>query len=192
MDIIFRGQHVTLTDEFRTQAETHLQKLERHLKTADHAIVDVRREAKGDDGRYVVQVTISANGTFLRAEERNKQLLTAIESASAVLDRQAKRYKERKLMRSGRRVAKEERIPNNSKSDESIEPRLPDDAEIIEGRVVRMKRFPLKPMGEAEAIDQMELLGHDFFLFRDADRDEVALLYRREDGDYGMILQENA
>ncbi|MEK7248540.1 MAG: sigma 54 modulation/S30EA ribosomal C-terminal domain-containing protein, partial [Chloroflexota bacterium] len=60
------------------------------------------------------------------------------------------------------------------------------------GRVVRLKRFNLKPMTEAEAIEQMEALGHNFFLFRDADRDEIALLYRRQDGEYGMILQEDA
>lgn len=191
MDIIFRGQHLTLTDEFRTQATAQLQKLGRHLKLADHAIVDVRREAKGDEGRYVVQVTVSANGTFLRAEERNHQLLAAIEAASGILDRQAKRFKERKLLRSERRVDKDHRFPLDGAEPEET-PRLPADAEIIEGRVVRLKRFPLKPMGEAEAIEQMELLGHDFFLFRDEDRNEVALLYRREDGDYGMILQENA
>lgn len=191
MDIIFRGQHLTLTDEFRAQATSHLQKLERHLKQADHAIIDVRREAKGDDGRYVVQVTVSANGAFLRAEERHHQLLTAVEAASSVLDRQAKRFKERKVLRSERRVDKDHRFPLDGAEPEE-EPRLPTDAEVIEGRVVRVKVFPLKPMGEAEAIEQMELLGHDFFLFRDEDRNEVALLYRRDDGDYGMILQENA
>src|SRR5580765_907557 len=156
MDIIFRGQHLTLTDEFRTQATSHLQKLGRHLKLADHAIVDVRREAKGNEGRYVVQVTVSANGTFLRAEERNHQLLTAIESASSVLDRQAKRFKERKLLRSERRVDKDYRFPPDGPEPER-EPRLPADAEIIDGRVVRLKRFPLKPMDEGEAIEQMEL-----------------------------------
>jgi putative sigma-54 modulation protein len=191
MDIIFRGQHVTLTDEFREQATTHLQKLQRHLKLADHAVVDVRREAKGDDGRYIVQVTVSANGTFLRAEERNRQLITAIDAASAALDRQAKRFKERKVLRSERRVDKDHRFPADG-AEPQPEPRLPADAEVIEGRVVRVKRFELKPMGEAEAIEQMELLGHDFFLFHDEDRNEVALLYRREDGDYGMILRDDA
>ena len=58
------------------------------------------------------------------------------------------------------------------------------------GRVVRIKRFPMKPMTEAEAIDQMELLGHNFFLFQDADKDTLALLYRRQDGGYAMILPE--
>lgn len=189
MDITFRGQHLTISDDFRTQATAHLQKLERHLPMADHAIVDVRREAKGDDGPFVVQVTVSANGRFLRAEERNFNLMTAIEAATGALDRQAKRFKERKVLRSERRVDKEHRVPPKAPDGESDEP-WPPVGELIDGRVVRVKRFDMKPMTEAEAIDQMEMLGHVFFLFRDADRDQMALIYRRRDGDYGMILQE--
>ncbi len=186
MEIIFRGQHLTIGDEFRKHAGEHLNKLTRFLPLADHAIVDVRREAKGDEGRYVVQVTVSANGTFLRAEERNFELAAAIDAASAVLARQAQRWKEKKLLRSERRVSKDELQP---KSDAAGQP-LPPDVEIVMGRVVRMKRFPMKPMNEAEALEQMELLGHDFFLFQDADKETLAVLYRRDEGDYGMILPE--
>jgi putative sigma-54 modulation protein len=67
---------------------------------------------------------------------------------------------------------------------------LPAGTEIIGGRVVRLKTFPMKPMTEAEAIEQLEMLGHNFYLFHDADRDEMVLLYRRQDGDYGMIMRE--
>lgn len=188
MDIIFRGQHLTIDDAFRAHATEHLGKITRHLPMADHAIVDVRREAKGDEGRYVVQLTVSANGTFLRAEERNYDLTAAIDASVATLDNQAKRFKERKVLRSSRRIDKTQ-LP-----EETVEegPSLPPGAELVEGRVVRLKRFQMKPMTEAEAIEQMEALGHNFFLFRDGDRDELALLYRRQDGDYGLILQDNA
>lgn len=186
MDIIFRGQHLTINDSFRAHAAEHLNKIARHLPMADHAIVDVRREAKGDEGRYVVQVTVSANGSFLRAEERNYDLIAAVDATVATLDNQAKRFKERKVLRSSRRIDKHQ-LPEESVEKE---PELPPDAELVEGRVVRLKRFALKPMTEAEAIEQMEALGHNFFLFRDADRDEIALLYRRQDGHYGLILQE--
>lgn len=186
MDIIFRGQHITITDSFRQHAAEHLDKVAKHLPMADHAIIDVRREARGDEGRYVVQVTVSANGTFLRAEERNYDLTAAVDQSIATLDGQAKRFKERKVLRSGRRIDK--RAAGDGATDE--EPALPPGAEVIGDRVVRLKRFALKPMTEAEAIDQMEMLGHSFFLFQDADRDEVAVLYRRQDGQYGLILQE--
>jgi ribosomal subunit interface protein len=187
MDIIFRGQHIEIPGQFKTYANDHLAKISRYLPSADHAIVDVRREARGDEGRYVVQVTVSANGSYLRAEERNFDLTAAIDSCTNVLSRQVKRFKETKLFRSERRVSKEERLPN---AGEGEEPVLPPDAELIEGRVVRKKQFSMKPMTEAEAIEQMELLGHNFFLFQDTDKDTLALLYRRQDGDYGMILPE--
>jgi putative sigma-54 modulation protein len=188
MEIIFRGQHLTLSDSFRKYAGDHLAKLSRYLPVADHAIVDVRREAKGDEGRYVVQVTVSANGTFLRAEERSFELEAAIDEAADALSRQVKRFKETKLLRSERRVDKDHRLP--IEPEEPPRQKLPPDAEIVLGRVVRLKHFPMEPMTEAEAIEQMELLSHKFFLFHDADKESLAVLYRRDDGDYGMILPE--
>ncbi len=189
MELIFRGQHLTISDEFRDYAGEKLGRLARYLPAVDHAIVDVRREAKGDEGRFVVQVTLNANGTFLRAEERSFDLMAAVDATSTILSRQVKRFKEKKLYRSERRVDKEER--QQSPGGDEDEAPLPPGAELVSGRVVRVKRFAMKPMTEAEAIEQMELLGHKFFLFRDADRDLLALLYCRQDGDYGMILPES-
>lgn len=183
MELIFRGQHLTLNDEFRQYAEKKLARLSRYLPQADHAIVDVRREAKGSDGRYVVQITLNANGTYLRAEERNHQLVAAVDAAVDTLSGQARRFKERRVRRGERRGAK-------GAAPVAEEETLPPDAQVVSGRVVKVKRFDLKPMTEAEAIEQMELLGHSFFLFRDADRETFALLYRRRDGDYGLILPE--
>jgi ribosomal subunit interface protein len=190
METIFRGQHLHIDDRFREHASERLVKIGRHLPSADHAIVDVRREAKGDEGRFVVQVTVSANGRVLRAEERNYDLMAAVDSATGALDRQATRFKEKKLLRSERRVSKDDRLPQPPE-DES-QAKLPPDAELVLGNVVRIKRFQMKPMTEAEAIEQMEMLGHDFFLFEDMDKDTLAVLYLRKDGDYGMILPEEA
>ena len=190
METIFRGQHLHIDDSFRERANERLAKIARHLPMADHAIIDVRREAKGNEGRYVVQLTISANGTFLRAEERNFDLMAAVDSATDALDRQAKRFKETKLLRSERRVSKDERMPVDQEG--SARTKLPPDTELVMGRVVRIKRFPMKPMTEAEAIEQMEALGHDFFLFEDVDKGSLAVLYRRQHEDYGMILPEEA
>ena len=190
MELIFRGKHLTISDEFRDYAGERLGRLTRYLPAVGHAIVDVRREAKGSDGRFVVQVTLNANGTFLRAEERSFELRAAVDATVEALSQQVKRFKEKKLYRSERRVSKEERLPV-PESEEEEEPALPPGAELVSGRVVRVKRFVMKPMTEAEAIEQMELLGHNFFLFRDADRGGLTLLYRRRDGDYGMILPES-
>ncbi len=187
MEIIFRGQHLHVDARFRDYATERLAKLTRYLPVADHAIVDLRREAKGDEGRYIVQVTVSANGAFLRAEERNFDLLAAVDATADALSQQAKRFKEKKLLRSEKRLAKDGLAPYT----EPVQ-RRPEDVEFVLGRVVRLKRFPMKPMTEAEAIEQMELLSHNFFLFEDADKGTLAVLYRRQDGDYGMILPETA
>lgn len=188
MELIFRGKQLTLGDTFRDYAARKLNRVARYVPLAEHAIIDVRREAKGRGGRFVVQVTLNVDGTYLRAEERADQLEAAVDAVSDVLSRQVMRFKQKKLYRSERRVDKEAlaAVPEAAE-----EPTLPPDAELISGRVVKRKRFAVKPMTEGEAIEQMELLGHNFFLFRDEDRQELALLYRRRDGDYGLILPES-
>jgi ribosomal subunit interface protein len=189
MELIFRGKHLTLGEDFREYARKKISRVERYLPLAEHAIVDVRREAKGSGGRFVVQVTVNANGTFLRAEERAEQMEAAVDSVSDVLSRQITRFKQKKLVRSHRRADKEA-LAAAPEAEE--EPKLPPDTEIVSGHVVKRKRFAVKPMTEAEAVDQMELLGHNFFLFRDEDRQGLALLYRRRDGDYGLILPDSS
>lgn len=189
MQLIFRGKHLQLTDQFRDYAHKKLERLARYLPLVEHAIVDVRREGKASDGRFVVQVTVNANGTFLRAEERAGQLEAAVDAVSDVLSRQVTRFKKRKLYRSERRGDKESRVVAPEAEEE---PAPPPGAEIVSGKVVKRKSFAVKPMTEAEAVEQMELLGHSFFLFRDEDRQALALLYRRRDGDYGLILPESS
>jgi putative sigma-54 modulation protein len=186
MELIFRSRHLTLGESFRDYAAKRLSRLARYVPLAEHAIVDVRREAKGSGGRFVVQVTVNVDGTYLRAEERAAQLEAAVDAVSDVLSRQVRRFKQKKLDRSERRVDKE------ALAVAAEGPELSQDAELISGRVVKRKSFVVKPMTEAEAIEQMELLGHSFFLFRDGDREELALLYRRRDGDYGLILPESS
>jgi ribosomal subunit interface protein len=189
MELIFRGKHVTLEESFRDYAAKKLSRLARYVPLAEHAIIDVRREAKGSGGRFVVQVTVNVDGTYLRAEERAVQLQAAVDAVSDVLSRQVTRFKQKKLYRSERRVDKEALAVA---AEAAQEPDLPEDAELISGRVVKRKSFIVKPMTEAEAIEQMELLGHSFFLFQDEDQHELALLYRRRDGDYGLILPESS
>lgn len=191
MELIFRAKHSPLNDDFREYASQRLERLARYFPPIGQATVDVRRESKGEEGRYIVQVTVSANGVFLRAEERSFELKAALDSTAESLARQVKRFKEKKLYRSERRVSKEDRFPPPPSEETTDEDFVPPDADIISGHVVRVKNFPMKPMSEAEAIDQMEMLSHNFFLFQDADRGTLAVLYRRRDGNYGLILPDN-
>jgi putative sigma-54 modulation protein len=140
----------------------------------------------------VVQLTVNCNGTYLRAEERGPRLLPVIDAAADVLSREVRRYKE-KVYRSEKHLkAKGAALAGKAAVPAEVEEEREEDeeTEIVLGRVVRVKRFPVKPMTEEEAIEQMELLHHDFFLFFDADAETYALLYRRRDGDYGMIIPQ--
>ena len=114
-------------------------------------------------------------------------MLTAIDAAADVLSRQVRRFKERSY-HSERRTNAKEAARLEQPPEEEVEVEV--EEEIVLGKVVRIKRFPMKPMSEAEAIEQMELLGHDFFLFFDARANTYALLYRRREGDYGMIIPQ--
>jgi putative sigma-54 modulation protein len=157
----------------------------------DEAVVELKQEGGENARRYVVQLTVNCDGTYLRAEERGTVLLATIDAAADVLSRQVRRYKE-KVYHSDKHIkAREAALAGQAVVPEQVEEEeLDEETEIVMGRVVRVKRFAVKPMTEEEAIEQMELLHHDFFLFFDADAGTYALLYRRREGDYGMIIPE--
>jgi putative sigma-54 modulation protein len=192
MELTFRSRHVPITDSLRKYASRKLSRLSRYLPLVDETIIDLEQEGGENAHRYVVQLTVNCDGTYLRAEERGSRLLPALDAAADVLTRQVRRYKE-KVYRSDRHLmAREAATVGKVAAPEEVEEEEEQevDEEIVLGRVVRVKRFHVKPMTEEEAIEQMELLGHDFFLFFDADADTYALLYRRRDGTYGMIIPE--
>jgi putative sigma-54 modulation protein len=140
---------------------------------------------KAAEKRYVAQVTINTHGALLRGEERASNITAAIDSVVDVLNRQIERFKGR-LYRSKRRTP-----PTKQLAAELTEPE--EEALVVEGRgIVKVKRFPVKPMSPEEAVEQMELLSHDFFIFFNADNDHFSVLYRRVDGDYGLIEPELA
>ena len=185
MELTFRARHVDVTDSLREHTSRKLSRLGRYLPLVDEAVVELEQEGGENAHRYVVQLTVNCNGTYLRAEERGPRLLAAIDAASDVLSRQVRRFKERSYLSERRASAKE--------AARGEQPPLEEDEveeELVLGKVVRVKRFSMKPMSEAEAIEQMELLGHDFFLFFDADANTYALLYRRRESDYGMIIPQ--
>ena len=192
MELTFRSRHVTVTDSLREYTERKLSRLSRYLPPVDEAVVELKQEGGENARRYVVQLTVNCKGTYLRAEERGPRLLPAIDAAADVLSGQARRYKE-KVYHSDKHVkARRAALAEKGAEPKEAEEEREEDGEIeiVLGRVVRVKRFPVKPMSEEEAIEQMELLHHDFFLFFDADANTYALLYRRREGDYGLIIPE--
>ena len=186
MELTFRARHVPVTENLREYTSRKLSRLGRYLPLVDEAVVELEQEGGENAHRYVVQLTVNCNGTYLRAEERGPRLLAAIDAAADVLSRQVRRFKERSYLSERRADARETARIEQPEVEEAEEV----EEEFVLGKVVRVKRFPMKPMSEEEALEQMELLGHDFFLFFDADADTHALLYRRRQGDYGMIIPQ--
>ena len=179
MELQITGKNVDLSPTVRQYLERKLGKLSRYLPNIVGAKVEIFEEkTKSPQERFVVQVTIDSNGTLLRGEERGGDLVTAIDKVAATVNRQIEHYK-------GKRYDK-------GKGSSSVRDGLSEEIAVAQplGKVVRFKRFAVKPMSVAEALDQMELLGHDFFLFFNADTEELNLLYRRKDGNYGLIEPE--
>jgi putative sigma-54 modulation protein len=159
--------------------EKKIGKLDRYLPTVSEGKVEISHEgAKLPEQRFSVQVTLDSRGVLIRAQEKSKDIRTAVDKVVDVLSKRIERYKG-KLYDKGRGIS-------FARQGAAIE------AEEIEApkRVVKTKRFLVKPMPVDEAINQMELLGHDFFLFIDAETERLNLLYRRENGNYGLIEPE--
>ena len=188
MDIQVRGNGVTIDESLRDFVDRRAAKLD-HLVGR---VTDAKLELRGLHNRVgpdatSAQITIRSGRDVLRAEERAPDQTQAVDRAFDKLERQIRRVHDK---RSRRRAPGQETIRVAP-----IEPDtafVPDDDEFDDdervGDLVRTKRFGLKPMDVAEAIEQMELLGHDFFLFHYADEDVPSVVYRRRDGAYGLLI----
>jgi putative sigma-54 modulation protein len=178
MQLIVQGKNVEVTDWLRQYVQKRMARLNRRLPDITEARVELSvQNARSAGDRQVVQVTLRSNGTILRAEERSADMQTSIDTVMDKMVRQIDRYKGRRLRGRTRGLAP------------ALEGQ-PEPAEPEEGQIVRVKRFPVTAMSSVEAIDQMELLGHDFFIFFNADSDELNVLYRRHDGNYGLLEPE--
>lgn len=177
MELQITGKNMEVSPTVRRYIERKLGKLNRHLPKILESKVEITEEkTKSPKQHFVVQVTVNSKGTLLRAEHRGEDLFTAIDKVETTMKRQIEHYKG-KLYDKGRGIS----LARGGLSPEAIEP-LP--------TLTRVKRFIIKPMPTDEAIHQMELLGHDFFLFYNIDTDGLNLVYRRRDGNYGLIEPE--
>lgn len=179
MELQITGKNVELSPAVRTYIERKLGKLDRHLPHITESKIEITEEkTKSPQQHFVVQLTVDRNGNLLRSQERGETLFAAIDKVMGVIDRQIEHYKGKLYdKKRGSSLAR-------GKLSEAAETRP------TSKKVVKVKRFAVKPMSVDEAIDQMELLGHDFFLFFKADSEELNLLYRRKDGNYGLIEPE--
>lgn len=169
MEITVRGKNIEVNPALRQYAEKRLSKIDRHLRQPPLAC-QVTFSTERDN--YVVEVTIPLNGFLLRAEESARDAFSSVDNVMEKLEKQIEKYRTRLLKRD-----KNEVVPE-SRADEDT------------GRIVKVKRFAIKPMNPEEAAMQMDLLGHDFFVFANAETSLVNVVYRRKDGNYGLIEPE--
>jgi len=179
MEIIVRGKHFTVSPELEDRAQNKLGHLERYLPLLSDATCDVdlaHEKAKNPERRFVAHVNVSAHGLHLHATGHAEQPEAAIDHAAQVLARQARRQKTR--LYHGR----QDRPREQPRVDTGLQPDVP----------ARTKRFGIKPMSVAEATEQIEALGHSFYIFEHVDEERVAVLYRRHAGGYGLIIPDNS
>jgi putative sigma-54 modulation protein len=188
MEIQVRGNGVRINDGLREFIDRRATRLDRMLDR----VVDAKLELRALHNRVgpdttAAQITIRSGREVLRAEERAADQIVAIDQAFDKLERQIRRVHDK---RSRRHAPGQETIRDGVPGPETIlaidEVELDDEQDV--GDLVRTKRFAVKPMDVEEAIEQMELLGHDFFLFHYVDEDIPSVVYRRRDGAYGLLI----
>ena len=179
MKFIFTERKVDLFDEVKAYAEKKLSKLDKYFRSDAVAYVTVGSER----GRHWLEVTVKHEGMYFRAAEKSDDLFHAIDVAETTIDRQIRKNKTRleKRLRAGA-FERDLSAPVNA-PEEFVE-------EEKEFDIVRTKRFSVKPMTVEEAILQMNLLGHNFFVFKSMDDEIFSVVYRRKDGGYGLIENE--
>ena len=180
MEIIITGKNMEVSDRVREYVDKKASKLDRYLANMDEASLELTRAGtKSAEDRHIAQLTVRVRGSILRAEESAADVFTAFDSVLDKMYRQIIRYKTKRRGRG--------RPP-----EEDLLPPVEEYEEESPKKIVRTKRFVVLPMTEEEAAEQMELLGHDFFLFLNAETGELNIIYRRRDGDYGLIEPELA
>ena len=181
MELFIKGKNVEITDRLRDYVHAKIGRLDRYLPTITEAWVDLATEGtRAAQDRQVCQVSVRSNGVILRAEERSDDMFYSIDNVLDKMYRQIARYKGKRENRWKGASMQAEPLPLSA--DEDLDDEL--------SQIVRTKRFSMSPMQPEEALEQMQLLGHDFFIFYNADQGEVNVLYRRKDGDYGLLQPE--
>ncbi len=191
MKLEVHGRNIEVTDWINEYVEKKVNRLERFLPQVREARADlVYSDTRAAADRYTAQLTIWANGQILRAEESTGDIFASIDAIVDKMSRQIERYK-------GRRFKSKRRSSAASMAETELAATyLPEEeeeavGEEVQGEIVRTKRFLAQPMSTEEAIDQMELLGHDFFVFFSMDDSAMNVVYKRRDGNYGLLQPQS-
>ncbi len=181
MAVKVRGKNIEVTQALKDYVEKRVQTITKQFKTVGE-ITAVMRVEKGN---HTVEITVPASGIVLRAQETSDNMYASIDQCVEKIERQIHKYKPRLMKR------------KYSNFKDAAPAPLPEDSEEVpeetgEFTVARTKNYAMRPMGVQEAIMQMNMLNHDFFVFFNAETEKIAIVYRRKSGDYGLINPELA
>jgi putative sigma-54 modulation protein len=182
MQIALKAKNRKLSETEEDLIRKKVSRLPRYLDqiTEAEVIVGQERPRRGAD-QQVVQLTVRANGTLLRAEESDPEMQAALDAALAKVERRIERFRgRRERNKKGRSSLGEALVPPAPEGE-------PEDEDTAARAIVRTKRFVVQPMEREDAVEQMELLGHSFFVYMDAETKHMSVLYRRQDGNYGLL-----
>lgn len=172
MNIIVNGRHLEVTPALRSYAEDKIGKFDRYLHEISEAVVTLSIEKKY---RHKADVLLKVNGVLIQAESVTDEIYSAIDEVTEKLDRQVKKYKE-KMVSHRKGGTKSAEAESSEKTDEKET-----------GRIIKNKRFELKPMSPDEASMQMDLLGKSFYVFINDMSSDINVIYTRQDGNFGLI-----
>ena len=186
MDVLVKGHNIPVTEALERYAT---EKVERVARFFDEDRSDSRAEVELIHERNrsisepeVAEATLFINGSVLKASEASEDMYASIDRMSDKLERQVKRYRGRQIDRWQGQLKNASGVP-----EKTLQPFVVEEEEELATRIVRTKQFQMKPMSEEEAVLQLELLDHDFYVFTSADTGDINVVYRRRDGNYGLI-----
>jgi len=180
MKFHIRGENIEITAALREYVEKKVGRLEKYFDTAYTPEAQVTLRVLRGEG--TIEVTIPLSGVILRAEETHSDMYAAIDLVVEKLERQIRKHKT-KLMRKLKQESANRHLHQGAPAFSDVDEEEED--EKID--IVRVKRFDLKPMDAQEAVMQMDMLGHNFFVFQNSETHDVNVVYRRNDGRYGLI-----
>jgi len=193
MEMEIRGKKLQLSKAVENYVSKKMGKLSHLLPSIVETKVEISKEkAKSPTNRYVVQVTVKSDGVLIRAEEKQADVYAAIDAADDVIRKQIGRFKGKYYLRNRRAARQRKELGVAVAAETGAEIESETERKRVPDVIVKAKRFPVKLMSVEEASVQMELLGHDFFIFLNADTNSFNVLYRRKDGAYGLIEPEVA
>ena len=178
MKFTFTEKKMDSSEDLRAYAVRKISKLDRLFKSEGEAFVTFSIER----GRFRAEITIHNNGIYYRASELTSDMYASVDSGVATIERQIRKNKSRLSKRLREEVLEQEFVPTFVMMDEDADE---------EFKIIRSKRFSIKPMSAEEAILQMNLLDHEFFVFRNMDEDDaISVVYKRKQGGYGLICDD--